>query len=198
MDYKTLKIGSQEWMCSDLKSHLFKNGDSIQISITREDWYRNTKNELPCLAYSKNFKDVVFYNYYAIIDNRGILPEAFKIPSIDAINELIEHLDGNQIAGLKLKSIDNKLFEEVAYLDENDKELKQIYGNISGFSAVETGYKRKDGYESIGLSYNMWLLDKNNKPSIFILVEGDNKAFIDENKTDSIKNSGFVIRGIKK
>jgi hypothetical protein len=64
---------------------------------------------------------------------------------------LIEHLDGNQIAGLKLKSIDNELFEEVAYLDENDKELKQIYGNISGFSAVETGYKRKDGYKSIGL-----------------------------------------------
>lgn len=66
------------------------------------------------------------------------------------------------------------------------------------FSAVETGYKMSNGNESIGLAYKMWLLDKNNKPSIFILAEGDNQAFIEENKKDLIINSGFVVRGIKK
>ena len=197
MEYKTVKIGSQKWMCSDLKFHLFKNGDPIQISRTREEWYRNTKEKLPCMAYSKNFKDVVFYNYYAIIDNRNILPESFKIPAIDDVDELIEHLGSKQIAGLKLKSTDNELFEEVAYLEPEEKELKKKIGNSSVFSAVETGYKMRNGHESIGLSYKMWLLDKNNKPSIFILVEGDNQAFI-ENKTDLIINSGFVVRGIKK
>ena len=126
------------------------------------------------------------------------MSESFKIPSIDDINELIEHLGGRQIAGLKLKSTDNELFEEVAYLEPEEKELKKQIGNSSFFSAAETGYKMRNGFESIGLSYKMWLLDKNNKPSIFTLVEGDNQAFIEENKTDLIIKSGFLVRGIKK
>ena len=192
------KIGKQEFMSKDLNANTFNNGEKIIVAKTRGEFYRNNLNKIPCLAYSKNFKHVVFYNYYCITDSRGILPESFKIPSKDDINELIEHLGGIQIAGLKLKSTDNKIFEEVAYLDETEKELKQRFGNISGFSAVETGYKMQNGYESIGLSYKMWLLDKNKIPSVFKLIEGENNSFIEENKPDLIINSGFVIRGIKK
>jgi uncharacterized protein (TIGR02145 family) len=192
----TVKIGAQEWMSKDLIINTYNNGEKITVAHTRGDWYHNNLNKIPCLAYSKFFKGVVFYNYYCLLDSRGIL-NGFKIPSVDDINELIEYLGGSEIAGLKLKSTDNELFEEVAYLEPEEKELKKQFGNSSAFSAVETGFKLRNGHES-SLSYSMWLLDKNNKPSIFILVEGDNQAFIEENKTDLIINCGFVVRGIRK
>lgn len=129
----TVKIGAQEWMSKDLIVNTYNNGEKITVAHTRGDWYYNNLNKIPCLAYSKFIKGVVFYNYHCIMDSRGILPESFKIPSKDDINELIEHLGGRQIAGLKLKSTDKELFEELAYLEPEEKELKKQIGNSSFF-----------------------------------------------------------------
>jgi uncharacterized protein (TIGR02145 family) len=191
----TVKIGSQIWMQKNCKALNFMNGDEIPNLKHRGDWYRSIINKTPALFISDFYGGEILYNYYAVIDPRGILPHPYKIPTLCHINVLIEFLGGKEIAGLKLISTDNKEFEEVAYLDEKSRERKKLYGNCSGFTAVETGFKRKDGYSSLGMTANFWIIDNMNEACCLQLIDGFEEAIIQN--YPKLIDCGFSIRGIK-
>ena len=191
----TVKIGSQIWMQKNCKELNFRNGDEIPNLKYRGDWYRSIINKTPALFISDFYGGEILYNYYAVIDPRGILPHPYKIPTLYDINVLIEFLGGKEIVGLKLISSDNKEFEEVAYLDEKSRERKKLYGNCSGFTAVETGFKRKDGYSSLGMTANFWIIDNMNEACCLQLIDGVEEAIIQN--YPKLIDCGFSIRGIK-
>ena len=93
-NYKTVKIGEQEWMTENLDVDRFRNGDLINEAKSKEEWTAAYKNNDPVWCYydfnEKNEKTYgKFYNGFAVLDSRGIAPEGWKIPSISDFELLL-------------------------------------------------------------------------------------------------------------
>ena len=78
---------------------------------------------------------------------------------------------------------------------KKSRERKKLYGNCSGFTAVETGFKRKDGYSSLGMTANFWIIDNMNEACCLQLIDGFEEAIIQN--YPKLIDCGFSIRGIK-
>ena len=110
--YKTVKIGSQEWMAENLNASLFRNGDTIQEAKTPMEWKRACDEKIPAWCYYENKtlngqKYGKLYNFYASIDPRGLAPIGFHIPRMNEWKILYEELSDNfrYNAGKRLKSV---------------------------------------------------------------------------------------------
>ena len=200
----TISIGKQFWMKKNLNSLVFNNGELLNNIQRKNDWELSLINETPSCYISDEYDSEVLYNYYAIIDSRGLLPESFKIPNFKDINVLIYYLGGKDLAGLKLKSTKEIDFPRIAYLDEEQQLRKYKYGNYSGFNAIAVGRIRKDGIISSGFRTNYWVLNEDNEPFVLELIEGVDAAIMyDEDNFkkqygNSIKECGFSLRALKK
>jgi len=80
--YKTLKIGTQEWMVEDLKTTRYNDGTSIPLAVDDIEWSNLTT---PCycfymdVASNKNIYGII-YNWYTI--NTGKLaPVGWHVPT---------------------------------------------------------------------------------------------------------------------
>jgi uncharacterized protein (TIGR02145 family) len=128
-------IGSQIWMVQNLNLDTFRNGDLIPHAKTNEEWWKAEKNQQPAWSYYNNdpangAKYGKLYNWYAVIDPRGLAPAGWHIPS-DAEWTKLEDFLGTD-AGKKMKSISgwNK--------DGNGT-------NSSGFSGLPGGFRDFNG-----------------------------------------------------
>lgn len=106
--YKTTKIGTQTWMCSNLNVSHFKNGDLIRQAKAKSDWNRGIKNKTPMWCYydfdAKNgIKQGKLYNFWAIVDKRGLAPAGWLIPNLEHWKNL-DYFLGKQFTGRKLKA----------------------------------------------------------------------------------------------
>ncbi len=103
--YKTVKIGTQEWMAEDLNVTHFRNGDPIP-NIT-EKW-QNPNYSADTIYYfdvpgSTSYK---LYNWYAVNDPRGLAPTGWHVPTEPDLMILANYLGGHKVAGGKMKSTD--------------------------------------------------------------------------------------------
>ena len=83
---KEISIGKQVWTTENLNVEKFQNGDLIPFVETDEQWHEAGENEQPAWCYydndpSNGKKYGKLYNWYAIIDPRGLAPEGWHIPS---------------------------------------------------------------------------------------------------------------------
>jgi uncharacterized protein (TIGR02145 family) len=81
--YYTVKIGSQEWMGSNLKTSRYLNGDSIIFISDRQEWGSVT-GAARTVYNSENENERVYgslYNWYAVTDARGICPAGWRVPA---------------------------------------------------------------------------------------------------------------------
>jgi uncharacterized protein (TIGR02145 family) len=109
--FKSATIGNQVWMISNLNVKKFRNGDSIPEAKSNEEWLKAGENKTPAWCYYKNnpsnaTKYGILYNWYAVIDHRGLAPEGWHIPSDHEWSKLVESLGGSRLAGKKIKSKD--------------------------------------------------------------------------------------------
>lgn len=142
-----IKIGNQIWMKSNLDVDKFRNGDYIEQAISSEHWCELRNENKPAWCYpdfdnNSNEKLGKLYNWYAILDSRGLAPEGWHIPSDSEWDLLADTLGGQVIAADKLKNDEGwPGFEET---DENNKPtgvfITDKGNNLSGFSALPTGY----------------------------------------------------------
>jgi uncharacterized protein (TIGR02145 family) len=129
---KTIQIGSQEWTKKNLRVFKFRNGDIIPIVQDADEWSEMTSAAM-CINPNNG---ECYYNWYAVIDPRGIAPEGFHIPSVDEWNQLIDECDGD---GDKLKS------------------NNEWNGNNStGFDAIASGLVLEDGFIDCEGCYGYW------------------------------------------
>ena len=82
----SVKIGEQEWMTENLNVDHFQNGDIIQEAKTKEEWVKAGKNEEPAWCYydnnsSNGEKYGKLYNFYSVIDPRGLAPNGWHVPT---------------------------------------------------------------------------------------------------------------------
>jgi uncharacterized protein (TIGR02145 family) len=106
--YKTIVIGTQEWMAENLNTSIYRNGDPITTGfITAQQGacaYYNNDASFAC-PYGK------LYNWYACVDTRQLCPVGWHVPSYGDWVMLINFLDPNadewsqtNDAGGKMKS----------------------------------------------------------------------------------------------
>jgi uncharacterized protein (TIGR02145 family) len=108
-EYQTIRIGNQNWITENLNVTTFQNGDSIFQARTAEEWERAGLNGDPAcfILYLDTINKInpcVFYNFYAVVDHRGLAPLGFHVPTEAEFQILINNLGGEMTAGKKMKS----------------------------------------------------------------------------------------------
>lgn len=148
--YKTIVIGTQEWMAENLKTSIYLNGDQIAnvsdgalwSGLTTGAWaYYNNESQYEC-PFGK------LYNWYAVADPRHVCPSGWREPTETDWLTLIEYLGGENTAGGKMKSTG------LQYWDNNNLDAS----NYSGFSGLPVGEYSGSGGEfvPIGFNANWW------------------------------------------
>ncbi len=106
--YPTIKLGTEEWMAENLRTSRYRNGDLIpnvtdavvwsNRGVLEQDaycWYTNDP------GFDKPFGKI--YNWYTVMDTRGLCPEGWHVPSHAELMALITHIGGSAVAGGILK-----------------------------------------------------------------------------------------------
>jgi uncharacterized protein (TIGR02145 family) len=132
--YKTIVIGTQEWMAENLKSTIYQNGDLIPNLIDNAEWsnlstgawcYYNNDSLFNC-PYGK------LYNWYAASDPRNVCPVGWHVPNDNDWPVLFNYLGGLGIAGGKMKTTGSQYWQGVGG-------TINAASNESGFSALPAG-----------------------------------------------------------
>lgn len=196
--YKTVVIGTQEWMAENLRTTRYRDGSLIQNYPSNNDWdgtsvsatgawvYYNNNSSFDC-PYGK------LYNYYATIDSDGLCPFGWHIPTDAEWSTLINYLDSNanggainNVAGGKMKSAGTFFWSGT----------NTSGSNISGFSALPGGYRTVLGsYNSIGLFGYYWSNSANTSTTAFNRVMGNSTANV--TRASASRMEGHSVRCLR-
>ena len=179
-------IGDQTWITGNLASGHFRNGDVIPLVSSDEEWEALGDARQPASCFYRNDPAIGsafgrLYNWYAVIDPRGLVPDGWKIPDANDWKELLNALGGGHIAGRRLK----------------DRESWNNNGNgnnESGFSARPGGGRGSFGsFLDLG-DYGNWWTSTETGPEeacFLYLTFIDSSALI---RNDGFKASGLSVR----
>lgn len=137
--YKTVVIGTQDWMAENLNVEHYRNGDVIPQVQDAAEWKKLTTGAW-CYYENKTENGTTYgklYNWYAVNDSRGLAPEGWHVASNDEWTILLDFLGGKDVAGGKLKA--TTLW----------KEPNKGATNESGFSALPGGYCEDSKFKHI-------------------------------------------------
>lgn len=141
--YRSIQIGNQCWMRDNLQARLYTNLDSIPYNILDAVWSTTTSGACTQYEYgvTNNPRRGLLYNLYAVLDDRGLCPSGWHVPSDAEFIELEAYI------GLP---VDDWYDEGVRGATENiGTKLKDNQGwsgtNQTLFSAVPTGWRKTDG-----------------------------------------------------
>jgi uncharacterized protein (TIGR02145 family) len=187
--YKTIVIGSQEWMAENLKTDRYRSGDAIPRITSNGTWsslnsgatcWMNNDSSANACAYGR------IYNRFAVVDPRGLCPAGWHVPSDAEFSTLATNLGGTDSAGGKMKST------SALWQSPNTGA-----SNSSGFSALPGGSRQfNDGSFSAPGAGAYWWSSTNfisNLNYYYALLPNDAaflRDFVDE-------NYGFSVRCVK-
>ena len=140
--YKTIVIGTQEWMAENLKTSIYRNGDVIENVTNNVQWSNLTTGALASYNNDSQY-DCPYgklYNWYAVADPRHVCPTGWHEPTDGEWTMLTDYLGGEAVAGGKMKSTFTQYW---LYLN-------QYATNESGFSALPGGYSGNSGFVFVG------------------------------------------------
>lgn len=186
--YKTVKIGTQEWMAENLKTTRFADGTDIPLvkdagawsNLTASGycWYNNdeTTYKLPYGA---------LYNGYTIVTGQ-LCPSGWHVPFKEEWLQLRDFLSDSLKAGGKLKEAGL-----THWLSPN-----KGADNSTGFTALPAGLRYFEGTFSSILSYTaFWAAaDSTGNDAWFAGLYYADAGFVIEQR---IKNHAFSVRCIK-
>lgn len=187
-DAPIIAIGKQEWMAKNLNVARFNNGDTIFHAKSEDEWKRANKDKKPAWCYYENdlangSKYGKLYNWYAVIDPRGLAPRGWHIPGDAEWTALCHHLGGDESAGAKMKSID--------LWNGNGNG-----SNLSGFNSIPGGFRDIFGsFHELGNVSNFWSASE--FTSEIAWSRSLNSANPATFRKGSSKGSGFSIRCIR-
>ena len=164
-----LKFGNQIWAINNLDIKKFRNGDAITQAQSDEDWIKAMQNKQPAWCYSEDIDDKltqqVLYNYYAIIDPRGLAPESWKIPNNSNWLSLIDFFGGTQKAFSSFR-MENSLFHSEVFSGyrtiQNDTETsngKTTIQKSKAFIFADTRWWSKEELTNELTKYMMLAID---------------------------------------
>jgi uncharacterized protein (TIGR02145 family) len=144
--YKTIVIGTQEWMAENLKTSIYVNGDPIaQPFFSQWENVTNGAVVIGTCPYG------AYYNAYTLGDPRKLCPVGWHVPSVSEWNTTVNYLGGVGLASSKMKSAGT------TYWASN-------FGasNTSGFSGLPAGQLSGFGLGGVGTSGSWWTTSSSN------------------------------------
>lgn len=190
--YKTIVIGTQEWMAENLKTTVYRNGNTIPTIASGATWdytitgayaLPNGNSGLDC-PYGK------LYNHFAVTDSRNLCPTGWHVPTIGEWNTLINFLGGGAVAGRRMKTTSLWTFYTNEFSGTNE----------SGFSGLPAGARtdNEGAYMAIDQLGLYWSWDNSDQlPDIAgkgVRMSYDAAAI---NTTEAIKQQGYSVRCVK-
>jgi len=187
--YSTVKIGDQVWMAENLKTTHYANGDAIpdgtgvgNISGETEPKYWFAYNDDPnnVSTYGR------LYTWYTITDSRNICPVGWHVSTDAEWTTMQTYLGGSSLAGGKIKENGTTHWSAPNTGATNE----------SGFSALPSSYRRRNG-EFYGMKNygNWWSSTEFTSSLAWSWALYHDGAFIARH--DSDKKYGFAVRCIK-
>ena len=113
--YKTVTIGTQQWMAENLKVSKYIDGTTIPNITDNTQWENNTTGAWSYYNNdaANNTKYGKLYNWYAVSkttnDNKNVCPTGWYVPTDAEWTVLTDYLGGTTVAGGKKSSRHNKL-----------------------------------------------------------------------------------------
>ena len=152
--YRTVVLGTQNWMAENLKVTKYRNGDNITNITTNSDWNSDISG-----AYGVYGNDAttyldsycLLYNWYAVDNSssRYICPEGWHVPTRDEYDALSTYLGGSLVAGGKMKETGNEHWNSPNTGADNE--------TSSGFNARGNGLRYTNGsYSNIKQHTYTW------------------------------------------
>ena len=183
---QTVTIGFQIWSAKNLNVSTFRNGDPIKQAKTDIEWRNANALKQPAWCYYNNdpangAKYGKLYNWYAVNDPRGLAPAGWHIPSDAEWTTLIDNLDGQVIAGKRMKSTSG--------WKENANGT-----NTSGFSGLPSG--KRDFYGGFAgiREFTSWWASTSDANFAWIRFLSYSRDYI--GRTSTQKGEGFSVRCI--
>ena len=191
--YKTIYIGTQQWMAENLKTATYNNGTIIPNIVDANQWVNLTSGAWSFYNNdaTNNTKHGKLYNWHTVSSttngNINICPFGWHVPSYDEWNILNDYLGGNSLAGGKMK--------EVGTINWNTPNIDA--SNSSLFTALPGGFRSGGNFSSLG-EFGIWwtssdLFDNKLNAQGFQLT--NNTSYLQW--FNSPKSQGFSIRCIK-
>lgn len=182
-------ICNQTWMRNNLNVSQYKNGDVIpQVSasgwanLTTGAWCYYNNDPANELTYGK------LYNWYAVVDPRGLAPEGWHVPTKNEWTTLIDCLGGSAVAGVKMKETGT-----LHWLSPNT-----AANNISGFTGLPGGWRVDFGdYSNIGIGGFWWSRTEYaiSNPNAYVISLHYNDDIASTYASN--KHYGFSVRCVK-
>lgn len=189
-EYDIIRIGTQIWFASDLKTTKFNDGTAITLYAENNAWISNDTE--PGYAYYNADPGLgVLYNWPAV-GTEKLCPEGWHIPTRSEYEVLINYLGGGAIAGESLKS-------QSKWLDYNGDEKPAYQGsNKSGFNGYPNGYREPTSGDFVNNGkFGYWWSSTqsgDNKLAYAIYLYYNNPEVIE---MDVIKRTGYAVRCMK-
>ena len=206
--YGIVKIGAQLWMRENLATLRWRDGSAITTGLTKPQW-QSTKEAAVC--YYKDSINLLashgaLYNFFAVIDTRGLAPEGWTVPSDDEWHSMIQYVDPkgfepnpddlsreSEHAGLLLKSTEGW---KVAPVHDDGAVLKQG-NNLTGFNARPMGSTSQSkwmDYSAEGLQAYFWTSSTYENNALFRRFYWEQDIV---NRWHESKNYGYSVRCVQ-
>jgi uncharacterized protein (TIGR02145 family) len=161
-EYKTVKIGEQFWMTENLRTKRYSNGDTIQninnpnqsIDINSGYWIHYNNDSQFENPYGK------LYNWYAVVDERGLCPTGWHTPNDDEWTQLELTLGVTEIEASEItvgwrgesENVGGKMKATELWQSPNSGA-----NNLSCFSGLPGGYFSENfTFSNHGLAGDWW------------------------------------------
>jgi uncharacterized protein (TIGR02145 family) len=146
--YKTIQIGSQEWMAENLKVSHYSDGSQIEfvpneiingttavwsnLSSGGYTWYNDDSSTYDC-PYGK------LYNGIVVGNSVEVCPVGWHVPTGDEWLLLESYLGGWQVSGGRMKSVGYEYWGQNPDFYQPNYVGLELSSNSSGFSALPAG-----------------------------------------------------------
>lgn len=163
--YKTAWINNKCWMAENLKVTRYNDNSQIDFPGANNDlWQNNTTGAYAWFNNQVSNKDLygALYNWFAVVNPKGLCPEGWHVPTQEEWNELEAFIpEPDQQKGNKLKSCRqvNSPLGGDCNTDEHPRwnQHNVHYGtDVFGFAALPGGQREPGGNTNQLGAYSWW------------------------------------------
>lgn len=178
--YRTICIGTQEWLADNLSETKYRNGDLIPEVTDNTAWAALTTGAR--CSYNNDESNA--------FTTTNIAPAGWRVPTMSDFQALRDYLGGTAAAGGKVK--------ETGYVYWNIPNTGAT--NESGFSARGAGARYENGYfeEALKTSTSFWTSTEANATyARMVYLTHNSSNYVASDFGGSDKKRGYSIRLIK-
>jgi uncharacterized protein (TIGR02145 family) len=134
--YDLVEIGGRCWFTQDLRTEHYSNGDSIPYAQDNSVWMQLGDNYSGAWSAHPGYEyNGYVYNWYSTIDERGLCPSGWHVPSKTDYMQLFDSLMSISDSNYYLSEISDMMFDDETSSGNNE----------TGFSASYTNWRLQDG-----------------------------------------------------